>query len=159
MVTGPSIVESVEPNAIGGLTSMNSWRVHVSNRTQTLQLLMGAVMSKQRPPFNPCSFADSLSEKYFAKSPAKRKKLNDKREKLVVWLRKKWKSNQRSQALADKLEACRPKRRCLSPACPVCADAAQRLFTKTTRRYVKGKSGVACVTIVPADGTTKRGGL
>ena len=40
----------------------------------------------------------------------------------------------------------------------MCADAAQRLFAKAARRYLKGKSGVACVTIVPVDGTVTPGG-
>ena len=116
-------------------------------------------MSKHRPPFNPSSFSDALTEKYYAKNIAKRKKLKRKRQKLVNWLRKKAKSSQRAQGLADKLETCRRKHRCKSGACPECAAAAQRLFAKAARRYLKGKSGVACVTIVPADGTTTRGGL
>jgi hypothetical protein len=108
-------------------------------------------MSKKHPPLNPSSFSDALTEKYYAQKPTKREYLNHKRQKLVAWLRKKAKSSQRTQALADKLENCRPKRRCKSGACPECADAAKRLFTKTTRQYLKGKSGVACVTIVPDD--------
>lgn len=116
-------------------------------------------MSRQRPPFNPSSFSDALTEDYYAQKSAKREKLNHKREKLVNWLRKKAKSSQHAQELADKVETCRPKRRCKSGACPECADAAQRLFAKTTRRYLKGKSGVACVTIVPVDGSIAPGGL
>jgi len=51
------------------------------------------------------------------------------------------------------------KHRCKSGACPECSDAAQRLFANAARRYLKGKSGVACVTIVPADGAVTPGGL
>jgi hypothetical protein len=120
---------------------------------------MGAAMSKPRPRLNPSSFSDALTEKYYAQKSAKRKKLERKRQKLVNWLRKKAKDNERAQELADKVEACRPKHRCKSAACPECGDAAQRLFAKAARRYLKGKSGVACVTIVPADGTTNRGDL
>ena len=110
-------------------------------------------------PFNPSSFSDALTEKYYAQKPAKRKKLERKRQKLVAWLRKKAKSSQRAQVLADKLETCRRKHRCKSGACPECADAAQRLFAKTAKRYLKGKTGIACVTIVPADGAVTPGGL
>ena len=116
-------------------------------------------MSKPRPRLNPSSFSDALTEKYYAQKSAKRKKLESKRQKLVNWLRKKAKDNEHAQELADKVEACRPKRRCKSGACPECADAAQRLFAKAARRYLKGKSGVACVTIVPVDGITNKGGL
>jgi hypothetical protein len=51
------------------------------------------------------------------------------------------------------------KHRCKSGACPECTNAARRLFTKTLRRYLKNKSNVVCVTIVPADGITKKGTL
>jgi hypothetical protein len=116
-------------------------------------------MSKPRPRLNPSSFSDALTEKYYAQKPSKRKKLERKRQRLVNWLRKKGKSSQRAQELADKIETCRPKRRCKSGACPECTDAAQRLFARTTRRYLKGKTGVVCVTIVPADGAVTPGGL
>ena len=109
--------------------------------------------------FNPSSFSDALIEKYYPKTSAKREKLERKRQKLIAWLRKKAKSSQQAQILADKLERCRPKRRCKSGACPECADAAQRLFAKAARRYLKGKTGIACVTIVPADGAVTPGGL
>jgi hypothetical protein len=116
-------------------------------------------MSKPRPGLNPSSFSDALTEKYYGQKPSKRKKLERKRQRLVNWLRKKAKGNERAQELADKVETCRPKRRCKSGACPECADAAQRLFVKAARRYLKGKSGVACVTIVPEYGTVNPGGL
>src|SRR5450759_3054467 len=107
---------------------------------------MGAAMSKHRPRLNPSSFSDALTEKYYAQKSAKRKKLERKRQKLVNWLRKKAKNNERAQVLADKIEKCRRKHRCKSGACPECADAAQRLFTKAARRYFKNKVDVACVT-------------
>jgi hypothetical protein len=116
-------------------------------------------MSKHRPPSNPSSFSDALTEDFYAQKSGKRKKLERKREKLVSWLRKKAKNNERAQVLAGKIETCRPKRRCKSGACPECTDAAQRLFARTTRRYLKGKTGIACVTIVPADDAVTPGGL
>jgi hypothetical protein len=116
-------------------------------------------VSKHRPPLNPSSFPDALTEKYYAQKSGKRKKLERKRQKLVNWLRKKAKDNERAQVLADKVETCRPKHRCKSGACPECTDAAQRLFAKAARRYLKAKTGVVCVTIVPADGALSPGGL
>jgi lipoate synthase len=100
-----------------------------------------------------------LTEKYYAQKSGKRKKLRRRREKLASWLRKKAKGNLHAQELADKVERCRRKHRCKSGACPECADAAQRLFVKAALRYLKGKTGVVCVTIVPPDGTVKPGGL
>lgn len=116
-------------------------------------------MSKQRTAFNPASFSDALTEKYYTKKSNKRKKLRRNREMLVFWLRKKVKNNERAQELADKVDACRRKNRCKFAACPACADAAQRLFARAARRYLKRKTGVVCVTIVPADGIAKKGGL
>ena len=110
-------------------------------------------------PSNPSSFSDALTEKYYAQKSGRRKRLRRRREKLVSWLRKKAKGNLHAQELADKVETCRRKHRCKSGACPECADAARRLFTKMLRRYLKNKRNVACVTIVPADGIAKKGNL
>jgi hypothetical protein len=108
---------------------------------------------------NPSSFSDALTEDYYAKKNAKRKKLGRARQKQVDWLRKKGKGNKRAEALAQKLEACRRKQRCKSAACPECAHAAQRLFAKVTQDYLKNKGSVGSVTVVPADGVADRGGL
>jgi hypothetical protein len=108
---------------------------------------------------NPSSFSDAITEDHYAPKPSKRKKLVEAREDLVRWLQKKGAGNEKALALADKLEACRRKHRCKSGACPECADAARRLFTKTLRRYLKNKPSIACVTIVPADGIAKKGTL
>jgi hypothetical protein len=116
-------------------------------------------VSKRKVPINTASFADALTEKLYAQKSAKRRSLKRKREKLIDWLRKKAKANQRAQALVDKLEECRRKHRCKSGACPECTNAARRLFTKTLRRYLKNKPNVTCVTIVPADGIAKKGNL
>jgi hypothetical protein len=116
-------------------------------------------MNKKKSPVNPSSFSDALTEKFYAQQPKRQKRLERERQKCVEWLRKKFKDNTLAQALADKIEACRRKRRCKSLACPECSDAAQRLFTKATRRYLRGKSGVVCVTIIPATETVNPGSL
>jgi hypothetical protein len=108
---------------------------------------------------NPSSFSDAITEKHYARNSSKQEKLAQARKGLVGWLRTKGAGNGKAEALADKLEECRPKRHCKSGACPECVDAARRLFTKTLRRYLKNKPNVACVTIVPADGIAKKGNL
>jgi len=112
-----------------------------------------------KAPKNPSSFPDAITENHYARKPFEQKKLVEAREDLVRWLRTKGAGNEKALALADKLEACRRKRRCKSGACPECTDAARRLFTKTLRRYLKAKPNVAYVTIVPADGIAKKGTL
>ena len=108
---------------------------------------------------NPSSFSDVITEDHYVGKSPKRKKLVQARKDLVHWLRNKGAGDEKALALADKLEECRCKHRCKSGACPECADAARRLFTKTLRRYLKNEPNVACVTIVPADGIAKRGQL
>ena len=116
-------------------------------------------MNRKRPPLKTSSFSDALTENDYAKEPVTKKKLKRECEKRAAWLRKKAKSNERAQDLADNIEACRPKRRCKSGACPQCTYAAQRLFARTARRYLKGKARVVCVTIVPANDTVNPGSL
>ena len=113
-------------------------------------------MSKR--PRNPSSFADALTKSFYTKNSTKQNQLQSEREQRVAWLRKKWKSNQHALDLAEKLDDCHSMNRCKSGACPVCVDAAQRLFTKASRRYLKAKSNIVCVTIISNE-TIKRGKL
>src|ERR1019366_2793956 len=92
-------------------------------------------MRKRKMPFNPCSFAGMLSGDVYAKGE-KGARSKHEREKLVIWLRKKGKKSHRCLRLADKLENCSKRRRCQSPACPECGDAAQRLLAKVTQRVL-----------------------
>jgi hypothetical protein len=108
---------------------------------------------------NPSSFSDAITKDHYAREPFKQKKLVETRKDLVRWLRTKGAGNEKALALASKLEACRRKHRCKSGACPECTDAGRRLFTKILRRFLKNKPNVVCVTIVPADGITKKGTL
>jgi hypothetical protein len=113
-------------------------------------------------PFNPAKFADMLDKGNYATGP-KGDKQKSERENLVVWLRKKGKGNQACIDLADKLDRCKPKHRCQSPACAECATAGQRLMAGVARRFLKGQNGddvgIVCVTIIPADGMVKPGKL
>ena len=119
---------------------------------------MGATVSEQ-PRRNPSSFADALTKLFYAKDPTKQQELRREREQRVAWLRKKCKASQPALDLAEKLDACHRKRRCKSGACPVCVDAAQRLFAKASKRYLKGKSNIFCVTIIPSTEITRKGKL
>jgi hypothetical protein len=116
-------------------------------------------MSKGR--LNPARVSDMLEEKVFANGE-KQRSLKGARDKFIIRLRKKGKKDPACLGLADKLENCRPKHRCKSPACPECTYAAQRLIAKVTRRFLKKHAGdgtIVCVTLAPQDGATKPGRL
>jgi hypothetical protein len=119
-------------------------------------------MSELTPTsFNPARFTDIIREddyRVWTSGVALRKERRD----IIDWLRKKFKDDNRSLALADKLESCKKKARCKSPACAECATAAQDLVTEVTRKFLKEKGKTAklvAVSIVPADGTNKPGQL
>jgi hypothetical protein len=113
-------------------------------------------------PFNPSKFADMLDEGAY-KSGVEAEEPKNERKKLIKWLRKKAGGSQTLIELADKLERCRPRRRCRSAACPECAVAAQQTIAQAAPRFLKsqitGKTLIVCVSIVPADGLVKSGGL
>jgi hypothetical protein len=102
-----------------------------------------------------------LDKGMYAKGP-KGEELKSEREDVVAWLRKKGKKSQACLDLADKVDQCRPKHRCKSPACPECATAGQRLVAAATRQFLKAQANggtIVCITVVPADGMTKPGKL
>jgi hypothetical protein len=121
-------------------------------------------MSELTPTtFNPARFTDILKESGYrtgwGKAPPQQRR---ERVKIIDWLRKKYKDNQACQDLAAKLEGCKPKARCKSPACAECATAAQDLVTEVTQKFLKEKAKTAklvAVSIVPADGTSAPGQL
>jgi hypothetical protein len=118
-------------------------------------------MRKRLPSFNPSRVADMLDKGMYAKGP-KGEELKSEREDLVAWLRKKGKKSQKCLDLADKLDQCRPKHRCKSPACPECGAAGQRLMATATRQFLKAQANggtIVCVTVVPDDGLIKPGKL
>jgi hypothetical protein len=112
--------------------------------------------------FNPARFIDAITEDFYATAWQNGNELKRERKDLIDWLRKKHNDNHPCQALADKLEGCKPNARCKSAACPECSNAAQDLVTKVTRKFLKEKAKTAtvvAVSIVPADGTTAPGHL
>ena len=118
-------------------------------------------MSKNRAPSNPSRFSDMLNEGFYP-TGQDRKVLKSKRQDLVAWLLEKGKKSSASRQLAANLEGCKKGHRCKSAACPECAYAAQRLIAKVTRRLLKAHAQgarIVFVTVIPDDGTTKRGNL
>jgi hypothetical protein len=112
--------------------------------------------------FNPARFIDVITEDFYATAWQNGNELKRERKDLINWLRKKYKDHHPCQALADKLEGCKPNARCKSAACPECSNAAQGLVTKVTRRFLKKQAKMAkivAVSIVPADGTCAPGQL
>jgi hypothetical protein len=122
-------------------------------------------MNSSSPAFNPASLTDQIEESLYAPVPGwgQGPKLKREREALIDWLRKKFKDDAPSLALADKLEGCKPDHRCKSPACPECAYAARQLLTTTIKKYLEHQaqagSTVVCLSVVPADGITNPGQL
>jgi hypothetical protein len=98
-------------------------------------------MNNPTSPFNPARLSDQIADSFYPVEGWSKKgtKLKRKREKDVGWLRKKFKDDQPSLALADKLEGCKPKARCKSPACPECAYAARQLLTTIIKKYLEGQ--------------------
>jgi hypothetical protein len=118
-------------------------------------------MTKPVTSFNPSRFADLVAEKFYAGTWG-RTELKRERKAAIDWLRKKYNADQPSLALADKLEACTPNARCKSAACPECAYAAQQLVTQVTLNFLQKQPSsetMVCVSIVPADGTSRPGNL
>jgi hypothetical protein len=111
--------------------------------------------------FNPSRFNDTLDEGLYHDGE-KGRELKDERQKLVEWLGKKGKHVPACLALADKIDGCKRRHRCKSPACPECAHAGQRLIARVTRHFLKAKAHddkIVCVTVVPKDGRIKPGSL
>jgi hypothetical protein len=61
------------------------------------------------------------------------------RRKTLKRLRRFGKENDEALELASRLEACEPKQRCGSGACPECARAWQRWFVTATRSFLKSE--------------------
>jgi hypothetical protein len=100
-------------------------------------------VTEPTPSFNPARFNDLIDEGRFARlwgGPGAQ--LKRERKDRIEWLRKKYKNDPASLALADKLEGCKTDTRCKSAACPECAYARPRtrhrghvkVFAKASKR-------------------------
>ena len=88
------------------------------------------------------------------------------RGRRIQWLGRKHGKSRTARNLARKLQRCKPGRRCLSGACPVCSQAAQELFVELGRQLVAQSTAVAkkplqavAITLVPSGLTSKPGEL
>jgi hypothetical protein len=111
--------------------------------------------SAPTPRFNPGRLDDLLDEKSYRRG--RKAGAHYQRKRRLARLRKS--TGRRATALADRIDGCRPKHRCRSPACPECGLPAHALSLKAIRRFLRRhrRQGehIVCVTIVPADGTTR----
>jgi hypothetical protein len=99
----------------------------------------------RRNPTRPGVFSAGLEKPHFRGRSVKGKRLAVKaesaRKRRVQRLSREHPSNRAAKDLAKKLGRCKPERRCLSGACPVCAQAAQELFVQLGRQLITmGKS-------------------
>jgi hypothetical protein len=113
-------------------------------------------MNNSTSNFNPARLNDQIDDSSYPVPVWSEKgtELNREREALIEWFHKKYKDNKPSLALADKLEGCKRKARCKSPACPECAYAAEQWLTSVIKKYLD-----KCLSIVPPDGIINPGQL
>jgi hypothetical protein len=95
----------------------------------------------KRSTTQPGLFSAGLTERHFRGGSTNAKSLAAKaesaRKRRIKWLKRQHPNKKRARALARKLDKCRPKHRCLSGACPVCAQAAQELFAQTVHELTE----------------------
>src|SRR5262249_51656202 len=121
-------------------------------------------MNNSTSSFNPARLIDQIADWFYPVEIWSKKatKLKRQRKRVIGWLRKKHKDDA-SLALAEKLESCKLKARCKSPACPECAYAARRVLTSVIKKYlddqVQAGSTIVCLSVVPADGIINPGQL
>jgi hypothetical protein len=116
---------------------------------------------KDKQQFNPGRFSSALTEQYYPKGFGAGG-LGVEQMKLVEWLRKKHGTDEAAIDLADRLDGCKPKRRCLSPACVKCSYVAKTFATKVVRKFLADHpehDKIVCVSVVPADGMIPKGEL
>jgi hypothetical protein len=82
----------------------------------------------------------------------------------IKFLRKSGKTNPKALFLADRLESCEPKQRCLSGARPECGRLFQRWFVRRSRKFVAKHINLpwdhlVAITIVPWTPTVELGQL
>jgi hypothetical protein len=77
-------------------------------------------------------------------------------------MRRAIKQADKARALAASVGRCRRGHRCLSPACPLCAQAAQALLTSITKKFVReheNECRIAFVTVIPRNSLVRKGVL
>lgn len=110
-------------------------------------------------PFNPSRLEDIVPESAY-RTGETGKALVKERERLVVWLKSPRRKDQTGcNALADRLDPCRPYARCRSAACPECSKAAQKHLAKALKGFLRYDTDFpaefVCVSVIPADGVAR----
>jgi hypothetical protein len=78
----------------------------------------------------------------------------EKRKKIVKLLKRHGGTNSRANDVRERLSSCKPERRCLSGACPLCLRADQRWFVSQVNELLKAENRpFRVVSIVPQDST------
>jgi hypothetical protein len=82
----------------------------------------------------------------------------------IKFLRKHSATNPAALTLADRLESCEPKHRCLSGACPECGRLLQRWFVRRSKKLIaehidKQEHELVAISIVPYDPIVQPGQL
>jgi hypothetical protein len=125
-------------------------------------LSSAAAGTSKKEQFNPARFTSALEERYHPKGIGVGVELSLEKIELVDWLRKKHPADRTSMALADRLEACKTNKRCLSLACPKCSHAAQAFTTEVVTSFLAThpeREKIVCVSVVPTDGMVPKGKL
>jgi hypothetical protein len=86
------------------------------------------------------------------------------RRRRIKVLRKHGNKDVRAVAIANRLDACEPGRRCLSGACPECGHLLQRWFVRNSKRFIaryleKPGTDLVAVSIIPIKSTARTGKL
>src|SRR6266446_4300813 len=82
----------------------------------------------------------------------------------IKFLRKHSTTNPQALNVADRLESCEPKHRCLSGACPECGRLLQRWFVRRSKKLIaehidKQEHELVAISIVPHDPMVQPGQL
>ena len=83
-------------------------------------------------------------------------KINKEHQKRIRFLRKHGKTDPRANSLAERLQFCRLRRRCLSGACLLCGRLVQRWFVRRSKKFIarhlETQDGeLVAIIIVPAN--------
>ena len=100
----------------------------------------------------------AITKRYFKSAAKKRRRALE----IPKHLRRAGPLGDRARALAARARCCRPGRRCLSPACPLCAQAAQALLASIAKKFVRKHEDecfIAFVTIIPRNSFVRKGAL
>ena len=100
----------------------------------------------------------------FGETSEPQTRITEERLRRIRVLRKHGNKDVRAVAIADRLDHCKPRNRCLSGACPECGHLLQRWFVRSSRRFIadyleKPGTDLVVVSIIPVKSTARSGKL